>query len=281
MIAILFPAGAFGSTVEYSLREFGQELRKVTATVTSSGSMHSFDKEFHPDTLTEIKKIYHNDYEVVTPVYPGFDYLDPGATVKEMIEFLPAKTILIHFDTVSQVERNQLFCYYKIPGFVQHVLKNKVSAWNPAYSQVEHMQPYEVREALSFLTDQAENYIAVKNQVPATWLCVTPDQILYDFEHTISCMIDYCELTPDPHTNPAEFYAVWFKRQQYIVNEFHIVQQIIKNLNNQEFCWNPISIMAEAIVQAKLRQQGWEIACYQLNQFPTNIQDLRKVMLPL
>ena len=121
----------------------------------------------------------------------------------------------------------------------------------------------------------------MKNQVPAGWLCVTTDQILYDFEHTISRMIDYCELTPDPDTNLTEFHAVWFERQQYILNEFHTVQQIIENLNNQDFNWNPISIMAEAIVQAKLRQQGWEIACYQLNQFPTNIQDLRKVMLPL
>jgi len=281
MIAILFPAGAFGSTIEYSLREFTQGLHKVTATVTSSGSMHSFSKEFHPVLLTEIKKISHNSYEIVTPVYPGLDYLNPAATVQAMIEFLPAKTILIHFDTASQVERNQLFCYHKIPTFIQQVLQNKVSAWNPSYSLVEHMQPYEVREALSFLTDQAEDYIAVKNQVPAGWLSVTPDQILYDFEHTISRMIDYCELTADPDTNPAEFYAVWFQRQQYILNEFHTVQQIILNINNQDFNWTSISIMAEAIVQAKLRQQGWEIACYQLNQFPTNIQDLRKVMLPL
>jgi hypothetical protein len=278
MIAVLFPPGAFGSTIEYSLREFGQELRKVSATVTSSGSMHSFRKIFHPVTLADIKKIHLTRYEVVTPVYPGLDGFGPRAFVQEIIEFLPVKTILIHFDTASQVDRNQLFCYHKIPNFIKQV---KASNWNPAYSQVEHMQPHELREALSLLTDQAQDYIDVKNQVPATWMCVTPDQILYDFEHTIARMIAYCGLTPDPRTNPAEFYAVWFEHQQYILNEFHTVQQIIENLNNPDFNWNPVSIMAEAMVQAKLRQQGWKIACYQLNQFPTNIQDLRKVMLPL
>lgn len=283
MIAIFFPPGAFGSTVEYSLREFGQELRKVSATVTSRGSMHSFVKEFHPLTLEQMKKIRLKEYEVVTPVYPGNDGLDISVAVQKMTEFMPTKTVFIHFDTVSQVDRNQLFCYHKITNFLKIVLRNKASDWNPAYSRVEHMQPYELREALSLLTNQAQSqdYIAVKNQVPATWMCVTPDQILYDFEHTIARIIDYCELTPDPRTNLAEFYAVWFKHQQYILNEFHTVQQIIENLNNPDFNWNPVSIMAEAMVQAKLRQQNWEIACYNLNQFPTNIQDLRKVMLPL
>jgi len=281
MIAILFPAGAFGSTIEYSLREFSVNLRKVKATITSTGSMHSFHKEFHPITLIELEKIQTHNYEIVTPVYPGRNYLDPGATVEKMIKFLPAKTVFIHFDTVAQFERNLLFCYYKIPNLIDYILKNKAANWNPEYTQVQQMQPYEIREALSFQFDQANDYLTVQKQTPATWLHVTPDQILYDFGSTLQKMIEYCGLTRDPHTNPDVFYSAWFASQQYILYEFHTTQQILNNLNNNDFAWQPISIMAEALIQAKLRQQGWEIACYQLNQFPTCTKDLKKVMIQL
>ena len=84
MIIVLFPAGAFGSTIEYSIRQFSNELQKVEATVMESGSMHSYTKEFHPSTLEQFLKIKDNNYEIVTPVYPGLDYKNSSETIKEL-----------------------------------------------------------------------------------------------------------------------------------------------------------------------------------------------------
>ena len=47
--------------------------------------------------------------------------------------------------------------------------------------------------------------------------------------------------------------------------------------SNSDFSWNKLSIVGEAIVQSRLRKQGLEILCYNLNQFPTDIYSLKQV----
>ena len=279
MITVLFPAGAFGSTVEYALRNFSNELQSIDIAVMDNGSMHSYKKEFHPITFDEWNQ--NNYWQIATPVYPGFDYLDPVATVQKIKDKISTeqKLILIHFDTADQVYRNCLFAYHKIPKYVDHVLKDKPSVWNTEYTCVADMQPYEIREALSFLMDNTKNYLQVARVGSADWLHITPDDILYNFKNTVITMLDYCNLTLDPANEIDNFYLEWFEKQQYIVNEFQTIQLIIKSLQGEPFNWSPLSIMGEAIVQYILRTQGKEIACYNLDQFPTTTQELRNILI--
>lgn len=280
MITVLFPAGAFGSTIEYCLRNFSLELDSIRAEVQDDGSMHLFNKEFHPKLIGEFDLI-HN-WGIATPVYPGFDYLDPVMTVQKIKDKLPGqqKVILIQFSTVDQVYRNCLFKYYKIPTHIDTVLKNKSSAWNSEYTCVADMHTYEIREALSFSMDQAENYLQVVNQVSSNWLCVTPDDILYNFKNTITTILEHCDLTLDPACDIDNFYKKWFEKQQYIIEEFQSIQKILTSLQNREFYeWSPLSIMGEAIVQYCLRDQGIEIACHDLNQFPTSTEELKHIII--
>jgi hypothetical protein len=279
MITVLFPAGAFGSTVEYTLRNFSNELQSIDAAVMDNGSMHSYKKEFHPITFDEWNQ--NNSWEIATPVYPGFDYLDPAATVQKIKDKISTeqKLILIHFDTADQVYRNCLFAYHKIPKYVDHVLKNKPSVWNTEYTCVADMQPYEIREALSFLMDNTKNYLQVRQAGSAHWLHITPDDILYNFKNTVITMLDYCNLTLDPANEIDNFYLEWFEKQQYIVNEFQTIQLIIKSLQGEPFKWSPLSIMGEAIVQYIVRTQGTEIACHNLDQFPTTTQEFKNILI--
>lgn len=281
MVTILFPPGAFGSTIEYCLRNFSLELESISAEVQDNGSMHSFNKEFHPRTIDEWNS---NDYwEIATPVYPGHDNLDPVTTVQKITNSLSAdqKLILIHFDTPSQVYRNCLFAYHKINVYVNVSLKNKPRDWNSDYTCVADMQPYELREALSFLMDNTDNYLQVTKSRQNNWLCVTPDDILYNFKNTIITILEHCNLTLDPASDIDNFYKKWFEKQQYIIKEFDTIQMILKSLQgNDEPCdWSSLSIMGEAIVQHILRTQGIEIACHNLNQFPTTTQELRNILI--
>jgi hypothetical protein len=43
--------------------------------------------------------------------------------------------------------------------------------------------------------------------------------------------------------------------------------------------WDKLSIVGEAIIQSKLRRQGIEIACHNLNECPTSINNLKKVLI--
>jgi len=187
--------------------------------------------------------------------------------------------ILIHFDTKEQVYRNCLFAYYKTPGFVETVLKNKFTNWNPTYTCIADMQAYELREALSFVLDNTENYLQVSALAKPHWLCVTPDDILYNLKNTVITMLNHCNLTPDRINEIDSFYQVWFEKQQYITEEFQTIKKILKSLQEQPCEWKPISVMGEAIIQYCLRSQGIEIACHGLNQFPASTLELQHIMI--
>ena len=59
--------------------------------------------------------------------------------------------------------------------------------------------------------------------------------------------------------------------QQYIVDEFNLLDQIVEcSITNQPLKWQPINIIAEAIVQQQLRAKGYEIRCDGLDKFPTD-----------
>ena len=168
MIIILFPAGAFGSTMEYSLRKFSNELTTVQADILDNGSMHSFNKEFHPITIAGLEKIKDSKFEVITPVYPGHDYLSPVATILEFKKFIKPdqKVLLIYLTDTADVERNCLFCYYKVTEqFLDSVLKDKPKEWNLNHTSYRDMQPFELREALSFYVDGEIEKTKVSNVI--------------------------------------------------------------------------------------------------------------------
>jgi hypothetical protein len=282
MIIILFPAGGFGSTIEYSLRKFSNELKKIEATIMEDGSIHSYKKEFHPLTFDELLELKNKEssIEIATPIYPGFDYLEPFETIKEIHKSLKdyKKFVVIHFNTTAMAERNQLFCYYKIPNWIDTVLKDKHTQWDATYTSVNDMQIFEKREALSFHMDTLSSYLKIQENIFKDCLYITADNILYDFKNTILKIINYYELTIDDSEDINSFYREWFSKQKYILNEFDTINSILDSINDlrEEFEWKPLSIAGEAIIQSRLRKQGMEIACYNLDVFPTNTTSLKE-----
>ena len=283
MIIVLFPSGAFGSTIEYSLRRFTNELTKVSAEITNTGSMHSYDKEFHPVTISEFLKIKDSKFEIVTPVYPGVDQRSPKETILKFKKVIKTdqKVLLIYLANINMAERNCLFAYYKIPVFLDCVLKNKQTAWNASYSSWRDMELYEQREALSFYIDSEVERVEISDLIDKNWMCITPDDLLYNFKNTLLKIIEYFELTIDATQHIEEFYNSWFKKQQYILDEFKTIELIMNNINsNHVISWDKLSIVSEAIIQSRLRKQGIELACYNLNKFPSNTDDLKQFYLP-
>jgi len=282
MIIVLFPPGAFGSTVEYCLRQFSQELTKKSAVVLEDGSMHGYDKEFHPIFIDDFIDSNKNFFEIVTPVYPGKDFMTAQQTVSKLEKHIDGnqKLILIHLPTFDMAERNQLFCYHKIPDLLETVMKNKSQDWNSNYKSWKDMQIFELREALSFFIDQQEQHLGIVSLAKPHWLCVTADDILYNFENTVLNMLQYLELSFDHTQNLKIFYLDWFEKQKYILDEYAVIEQIFYNLEHRNhYTWGKLSIMGEAIVQSRLRRAGIEIACHGINEFPKNLQDLQNLFL--
>jgi hypothetical protein len=276
MIVILFPAGAFGSTLEYCVRNFSNELTKVNHRVQADGSMHNFTKEFHPTTFEQYMYNVGPKHEVITPIYPTLNYTSPVESILHWKNILPkeARTIVIYFDGIEQYERNTLFAFSKAPNFLQSVLKDKAQVWNSAYQSHNDMTIWELREALSFLVCQSNDYVNIDQHVPNNFMKITPDDILFRLPTTLKNILTFCDLTYNDD-KLADFYLNWQKKQQYVLNEFKLINEIDSSIkSNRNFSWNKLSIMGEAIIQSRLRRQGVELKCFNLINFPTNTTQL-------
>lgn len=280
MIIILYAAGTFGSTMEYCLSNFSNELDNVVCGLTETGSMHGFNKQLHITTFDEFAKSKDN-VKILTPVYPTVDYLSPRESVQIWKQkFNPEdRVVFAYCPTIEDLERNHLFLYYKLEpvGFLLDIiLKDRAPFWNTNYQTWRDMEQYELREALSFFIDQLDTFLGVENEIPASWYKVTPDDMLLNFERVIEEMISHCGLTRNL-SSINEFYHRWRRKQQYVLDEFENINQITNHIvKDQYFEWPEMSIVGESIVQSRLRKQGIEIACYKLNKFPNNTNNLKR-----
>lgn len=280
MIVILFQAGTFGSTIEYCLSNFSNELDNVPWGLTDSGSMHGFNKQLHLYAINDIHRLRDNNATIATPVYPTVD----GATAHESVETFIRNidpewpVIFLYCDTTEQHERNQLFAFHKLSSkeFFDIVLKDKAQSWNDLYQNWRDMKLYEIREALSFYVDHLSSTLGLEKIVPNNWFKATPDDILLNFEDKIKSMIKFCNLTCN-ELSIAEFGQLWRSKQQYVLDEFNQVARITEHIKQHTyFKWTKLSLMSEAIIQSRLRRLGIELACYGLNEFPTDTETLQR-----
>ena len=276
MIIILFTAGNFGSTIEWCLRTFSKELAKVEFALLDDGSMHGYKKSLHPTTFDQWSGS-NLLYDIATPVFPNKDFKNIPDSLEFYINQIPPKDPVIFVDCCSfdQAQRTQLFSFHKNKEMLDTIMHNKCQSWNQNYTDWRDMRIYELREALSFFVDQQLDHVNLRYHVPAHWLVTDPDSLLYRLPDEISSMIKYCGLTSNNIENLKLFYQKWFDKQQYILDEFHNINEIIDNLNANKFhSWSGLSLFGEAILQSKLRHNGYEIAVTNLDQFPQNTSDL-------
>lgn len=289
MIHIFFVPGMFGSSLEFILRSYTNEYVPVDAEIQSDGSMHSFKKECHPNSIDEITQYCNTltDESIITTIYPF-----RNACFEQILESYnlnkPGNSnLLIHADSIRSAELNLLFQYYKIAkgSCIQLDLDifcgnnaHNITQWNKNYSHWSQMKPWELREWFSlFYVKWVQEWIDSYKQVPNTFLKIKNTDILFDTKNTCLKIIDFCSLTLSNDLD--SFINEWISKQQYIVNEFDQLDWIIEHsVDNQEFEWQPLSIISEAIVQQRLRNAGYEIRCDGLDTFPTSSKILYSLL---
>ena len=288
MINVFFVPGMFGTTIEYVLRNFTVEHTPVEGYICEDGSMHSFKKLAHFKNLKSINLAsFSQDYKITTPIYPFKD-----AHLPEILDiyknFISKTNILIYADSVSSAELNILFQFYKIAeGKVTNLgldifadINNiNIRQWNSNYTSWQDMKRWEWREWFSFFyVEWTSEWQISKTQVPESFLKIKNTSILFDTEETLYKIIDFCKLTPKHGIK--QFADEWQGFQQYIVDEFVLIDQIInQTIKNLDFGWNTLSIVSEAVIQQKLRSLNYEIQCDGLDVFPTDAKSLYSLLI--
>lgn len=287
MIHVFFVPGMFGTTIEYVLRSFTQEYDSADGVILPDGSMHSFDKELHiiqQDMLNDLTKAKPDS--IITPIYP-FETLHLPEILNYHTPYLVEKnrSILIHATDLRSAELNLLFQYHKICVGLDYGLDifcnsnaHNIVQWNPEYKYWHEMKSWELREWFSlFYAEWVQEWIQSQHQVPKDFLKIANTDMLYDTESSLIKMIDHCGLTLD--RNIDAFITKWQRAQQYIVNEFEMLDQIVNyTINQKDFSWSPTHVIAEAIVQQRLRTHGYEIRCDGLDIFPTDAKTLYNLL---
>ena len=285
MIHIFFDLGTFGSTIEFVLHNYSSHGTPVDAGILADGSMHSFEKEWHLNCTDQVKAFLDhtnvNPCAITTPSYPFKEYHLPDI-IKQfsaIATWHTDKKILIYQPTLRSCELNLLFKYHKVcAGTKVHVglgviigdNQHNIVRWNKSYTHWSQMKVWELREWLSiFYPGYVKEFINAQYHATDDWLTITNLDLLDDTKATLLTVIDHCGLE---NTAPLDdFVVTWRQAQQYIVDEFDLLDQIVENtINNNLMEWLPINIVAESIVQQRLRARGYNIRCDGLDIFPTD-----------
>lgn len=291
MIHVFFVAGMFGSTIEYVLRNFTNEYEKIPGEISADGSMHSFKKEYHPGSLARVDPaISLNSRSITTPMYPFPEmHLEGIIDIlrKQISTFETDRRVLLYASSLYDAELNMLFQYHKIAtgdmihkglGIFFGNNAHNIVNWNPNYTHWSEMEQWELREWFSlFYVQWVQEWIVSQHQVDDSWLCIKNTDILYNPLAQFKRIINFCELT---EVDGIELFAdKWHAAQQYIVDEFDLIDKIVTaTINNSPLRWNDLNIIAEAIIQQRLRSTGYEVRCDGLNTFPTDSETLYNLL---
>ena len=280
MIHVFFVPGMFGTTIEYIIRSYSNELTPVAGEILANGSLHSFTKAAHFRNIEHIDNFFKTDgtVDVTTPIYPFKEQTLPEILRHfSQINTSGDECLLMYADSTNSAELNMLFQYHKISVGVNlgldifcHGNEHNITAWNPAYRHWSDMKPWQLREWISlFYTQWTQAWTESVQQVGSQFLTVKNTDFLSNPVDTADRIFAHCRLTQKPGLG--EFLIRWQQAQQYIVNEFNLLTQIVDcAIANQPLEWQPINIIAEAIVQQRLREKGYEIRCDGLDKFPTD-----------
>lgn len=277
----------FGSTIEYVLRNYTNDFSSVDGKILSDGSMHSYKKYFHPGVkyqLDNIKKFIAGD-AITTPIYP-FKDMHFDEIIKKYREACILDSnfdILLYADSLDDCELNILFQYYKIAaglnlGLDIFTIPENFKEWNSEYTSWKDLQRWEYREWFSiFYPTWTSEWRDSKDIVDNDFLTINNKEFLTNPEKWTGKIINHCDLQK---TNDfADFFGEWKNKQQYIIDKFNTIEMIITSvLDNTELSWCELTVIEEAIIQQKLRANGYELMCDGLNDFPCNSGELKKLI---
>jgi hypothetical protein len=106
------------------------------------------------------------------------------------------------------------------------------------------------------------------------------ESLFTDFKGTILMLLDYCGLTCVRDNDFDRIFTKWSELQAHRSKD-EIVSSIVDAVaTNKNTLWAPLTLVDEAFVQMRLRDlHNLDMICYNVNVFPTNTTDLRKILI--
>lgn len=292
MIHILFVTGSFGSMLEWGIRSYASQYQDPVMGVNPDGSMHVHKKLCHPLVFKELEYIneINDPMCITTPIHPMIDcHSDKVINFFNKEKFTKDKKILIDVPDTRTAELIILMQYYKISIgldqtlnsiFNNDVCKHNITRWNLNYKHWNEMELWELREWFSlFYIEWVTEWITAKDHINDSWLLVNPIELVNNYKSVIKQTIEFCNLTYVDNVYSDNTSTEWVTKQLPIIRQIELIDQIVSStIETKPFGWEPLTVLHEAMIQRRLRDYGYELKCYKLNDFPTNTTELNRLL---
>ena len=285
-VCILFSGGSYGTFLEWCLNYFTDINFSTELPFTSNGNSHKFVGH-HIDDINGCKKYVESnlDYPFVR-FHPKqskddrlFDSLQYSSNNFNNVIYLHCTDQSIVWNINNKLEKTW------DGGWIEYnrsVFSNNLKNWGLDKS-LDNIPTWELREFLSFFLyeqhvseTELNNTELFKSNFPNA-LIISIDTLRDSFEEVITDIINRLNL-PIVRNNFSEIYQEWI-RLQFHCNKDKLVGSIVNaTINDIDMSWPRLTLVDEAMIQYYLRIKGYEIKCYNLNEFPTNTKLLKELL---
>jgi len=265
------------------MRYFSSEI-KIKLPFTASGNSHNFDGK----VLNGIQgwRDYLNSQDVYDIVRLHPKILEIESVSKNLTELLSNgnRVIMPYFDQDSfALNINNKFEKVFADGWLSHnesMLAKNLLYWGK--EKISEMSIWEVREFLSlYIYPQHLSEIeldSIMNFTHPNLYKFNIEMLFSDFENTIKSILKFASL-PIKQFDFNEVYEKWVILQKHKDKDALITKIVNSVLDEEDYEWGQLTIVDEAIIQMKLRDlHKLDLKCYNLNVFPKNTLDLKKLL---
>jgi hypothetical protein len=288
-VPIAYHGGTYGTYLEWCLTSL-TSTDQLVSPFTKSGSSHKFTgnrREF--DAVFDFLNV--NQSEKFIRFHPKTlqqsisDTLDQTcAVVQHMIYIYPDRDCVLltmnnfftkiwnnwwtdEFLITSPVDAKRIYQNWPVvPGTaIQDI---------PNWIQREFLSLY----IMPAWYDQVEWYHLDRWQNPRCCV-ITVRDLLNNFEETLQKISVFCDIEyVRPIQDLLPFHEQNLKNQKYLHHDALCADIMQAVIGNQDFSWEPLSLLSESWIQWQLRNLGYEIQCHGLDKFPTNSVHLHELL---
>ena len=261
-IATLFTPGSYGTFISwcvYSFSELNSDNKIVSSIEVDNGSAHKY-------------RVSHG-MNIVRPTHIPLDH---------------SYTDYILIDC----EKEKIINYID-NQFQKHCLGNLAEYINTFFPDINtklkeswgSTDCWELRELLSFFLE--DMIVSSKEQIDSYHIqlqqnnCynLSPENFLLNASFELEKLLSFFNLKKHSKFDLVDLYILeYLELQQNFTKHNQIDEFISSVIDNKSYSIHNLTIFDEARIQHNLRLYGHEIRCYNLNEFPTNSIDLRKLL---
>lgn len=302
-VLIVYPPGGFGTFVEWCLTYFSNRLPINSLPFTANGSSHKFvgnpldhfvdQKKFPRWSSISTEEYFstnvnyafartHGEIKTLSelPNYNIKSYIDlVYHNVKKIVLITIPKNaqLLVLGNCITKatmaIERHGDFSSQVINEF-----KDQFQVADP-----DQVPQWQLREMMSYWQERrltathADKYTEI---IDSKIINISVRNLVDNFEHTINCVCAALNIPVQDIGQLSDIRQTWLALQRFTDSDC-VCQQIINSvLTNTEHSWRPLHIIEEAFVQWQLRDlHKLDMLCYNLDQFPLNTSNLKKILI--